>query len=207
MNAGVSTQPRRAQRVVRIAGAFAATLCVLAGCGSHAPAPPGAATQAAQAAAAWDGFVAGAPVVVGHALKLGDLSPTELKYGIAPKRVPGVVYQDNIVLLENGDKLVRAAASDGIGWTLDASDAHVAALKTGDVVFATSRCVGRVLSVAREGNEVKLLLGPVQITDLVKQGNFSYEQPLDLHSLVVYSVPDYPGAPNSAAANQMSQDG
>lgn len=210
MNTDAHTHRRAKHRVTWIAGAFAALLSALAGCDSHISAPPVTnrpANTATADSSSWNGFIANVPVVVGHALKPSDLSPTELKYGIAPKRVPSVVYQDGIVLLENGDKLVRAAANDGIGWTLDAGDARVAALKAGDVVFATSRCVGRVLSVAREGNEVKLLLGPVQITDLVKQGNFSYEQPLDLHSLVVYSVPDYPGAPNSAAANQMPQDG
>ncbi len=209
MNAGHSAQaPRRGAAHAAIA--FAAACCALAGCGSHtsAPAPANApAGNAAPAAAQWDGYIASTPVVVGHALKPGDLSPTELKYGIAPKRVADVVYQDHIVLLENGDKLIRAAANDGLGWTLDGSDPQVAALKTGDIVFATSRCVGRVLAAAREGDGVKLVLGPVQLTDLIKEGNFSYEQPVDLHSLIVYSAPDYPGAPNSPTFDQATQDG
>lgn len=210
MNAGGRSGGDGMRRIARAMCVFASVLCVLAGCGSHTSIPSTADAQAggsAQASTKWDGFIANTPVVVGRALKPGDLSPTEMKFGIAPKRVADVVYQDNIVLLENGDRLVRAAATDGLGWTLDASDPHIAALKTGDIVFATSRCVGRVLSLAREANEVKLVLGPVQITDLVKQGNFSYEQPVDLHSMIVYSSPDYPGAPNSAAAGQMPQDG
>jgi hypothetical protein len=157
-----------------------------------------------QAAASWNGFVPGVPIQIGHALKAGDLSPTELKYGVAPKQVPGVIYQDKVVLLENGDKLIHAVDGNGLGWTLDASDSRVAALKPGDIVFATSRCVGRVLSAQRDGGNVKLILGPVQLTDLIKQGNFHYDQPVDLHSTVTYTSPDYPGAPNSTTQQQLT---
>ncbi|MEO6926084.1 MAG: hypothetical protein ABI129_05380 [Rhodanobacter sp.] len=195
------------------AGRAACALGVLflfAGCGHHdasSSTQTGSTDTKAQqeAAAAWSGFVPGVPIQIGHALKAGDLSPTELKYGVAPKHMPGVVYQDNVVLLENGDKLVRGDAGNGLGWALDASDARIKALKVGDIVFATSRCVGRVLSAERNGANVNLILGPVQLTDLVKKGNFSYDEPVDLNSMVVYSAPDYPGAPNSSAAQQMTQ--
>lgn len=155
-----------------------------------------------QARASWNGFVPGVPIQIGHAINSADLSPTELKYGVAPKQAPGVIYQDKVVLLENGDRLVRGAENNGLGWTLDASDPKVAAIKTGDIVFATSRCVGRVLSAQHDGGNVKLVLGPVQLTDLIKQGNFHYDQPVDLHSMVAYTSPDYPGAPNSRAQQQ-----
>ncbi|HJU07842.1 MAG TPA: hypothetical protein VJ727_05100 [Rhodanobacteraceae bacterium] len=202
---------RRAAVVAR-----SSLLCVsllLAACGHHASAPTQGTTEDAQAQqqarASWEGFVPGVPIRIGHALKAADLSPTELKYGVAPKQAPGLIYQDNVVLLENGDTLIRAADGNGMTWTLDAGDARVAALKPGDIVFATSRCVGRVLSAQRDGGNVKLILGPVQLTDLIKQGNFHYDQPVDLRAMVTYSSPDYPGAPNSTAQQQMTttQDG
>lgn len=183
-------------------------LLLLAGCGRRPSSPPSGGSVAdvkaqEEARASWNGFVPGVPIQIGHAIKSADLSPTELKYGVAPKQAPGVIYQEKVVLLENGDRLVRGAENNGLGWTLDASDSRVAALKTGDIVFATSRCVGRVLSAQREGGNVKLVLGPVQLTDLIKQGNFHYDQPVDLHSMVGYSSPAYPGAPNSSAQQQM----
>jgi len=189
---------------------LATLLCLVAGCSHHNPngsADGAHVATASQAAPAWDGFVQGKPVIVGHAIKPEELSATERKYGIAPKRVDGVVYQDNVVLLENGDKDVRAVDDNGVGWTLDANVPQVAALKRGDILFATSRCVGRVIAVERQGNDVKVILGPIQITDVIKEGNFSYDQPVDLHAMVAYSAPDYSGAPNSTAAQQMTQSG
>ena len=202
-------------RLVAFASAaMCGMLLLLTGCGRHPSSPMSGESVAdvktqAQARASWNGFVPGVPIQVGHALKASDLSPTELKYGVAPKPAPGVIYQDKVVLLENGDKLIRGAGGDGMNWTLDASDPKVAALKTGDIVFATSRCVGRVLSTQRDSGNVKLILGPVQLTDLIKQGNFHYDQPVDLRSMVTYSSPDYPGTPNSSVQQQMTsmQDG
>lgn len=195
-------------RFIAVAGAslFCAVF-LLAGCGYRNASTSAESADAAaqqQAAASWNGFVPGVPIQIGHALKAGDLSPTELKYGVAPKQVPGVIYQDKVVLLENGDKLIHAVDGNGLGWTLDASDSRVAALKPGDIVFATSRCVGRVLSAQRDGGNVKLILGPVQLTDLIKQGNFHYDQPVNLHSMVTYTSPDYPGAPNSTTQQQLT---
>ncbi len=205
MNARCNSH-RRAAVVARTS-----LLCVsllLAACGHHANAPAQSATDDAraqeQARASWNGFVPGVPIQIGHALRAVDLSPTELKYGVAPKQAPGLIYRDGIVLLENGDKLVRRDGGDGMTWMLDASDPKVAALKTGDIVFATSRCVGRVLSAQRDGGNLQLILGPVQLTDLIKQGNFHYDQPVDLDAMVRYSAPDYPGAPNSDVQQKMA---
>ena len=158
--------------------------------------------------ASWDGFSpAAGPVLVGHAIKPSDLTESERQYGVAPKRIPGLVYKDDVILMENGDKAIRSLSSDGMTWTLDARSPHVNEIQVGKIVFATSRCVGKVLGVEHKGNDVSAILGPVQITDLVKQGNFSYEQPLDLDSVMAIGSPDYPGAPNSAASQQMENAG
>jgi hypothetical protein len=105
------------------------------------PALPDAESEAAFKAA-WHGFIPEAgPIVTGHAVKYTDLSESEQKYGVSPARGPGVVYQDQVVLMEHGDKAIKSWAANGLEWTLDGSDPRVGALKEGDIVFATTRCV------------------------------------------------------------------
>ena len=73
-----------------------------------------------------DGFRPEAgPVLVGHGVKMSDITETEQKYGIAPKRGTGVIYQDQVVLMEHGDKAVKTWNTNGIEWTLDGSDPQV----------------------------------------------------------------------------------
>jgi hypothetical protein len=204
-------------RTARAAWTICALACLLSAC--HRPpatgarpagGAPGASNTASQHQAApettadWDGFQPDAgPVLTGHSVKLADLSPTEIKYGVAPKRISGVVYQDDVVLLEDGDKRIRELKPDGLNWTLDGTLPQIANLQKGQILFATSRCVGKVLAVSHDGANVAVVLGPVQLTDLIKSGNFHYSQPVDLNSVVAYSAPDYPGAINSQAAQQM----
>ena len=149
---------------------------------------------------AWPGFssVPG-PVLVGHTLKLAEMTETERRWGMAPKRGAGIVYQDDIILMEHGDQAIRSFASNGLSWTFDANAPQVNEIQPGKIVFATGRAVGRVLAVQRNGDQVSAILGPVQLTDLVKQGKFLYDQPLDLNSAIAIAAPDYPGAVNSAA--------
>jgi hypothetical protein len=144
-------------------------------------------------------------VLVGHAVKLSDMTETEQKYGMAPKRNAGVVYQDQVVLMENGDKAVKTWNTNGIEWTLDGSDSQVSTLQEGQILFATSRCVGRVLKLTRTGSDVTVILGPVQLTDLIKQGNLTYEEPLDLNTLTAVQTPEFPGAFLSPIAEQMKK--
>lgn len=166
-----------------------------------APAPVAA---PARVAPEWDGFQPDAgPVITAHAVKMSDLSPTEQKYGIAPERGHGIDFQDNIVLIEHGDKAIQSWDTNGLGWTLDASNPQVANLKQGDVLFATSRCVGRVLKLTRDGRTASVILGPVQIQDVIKRGNVAYHAPLDLDSLTAIEVPDDPAAFGSPYAERM----
>jgi hypothetical protein len=146
-----------------------------------------------------------APVQVGHPVKLSDLSESEIRFGIAPRRGPGVTYQDNIILMEHGDKAIRSFASDGMSWTLDANAPQVNEIQEGKILFATDRCAGKVLGVQRNGNSVSVVLGPVQLNELVKEGNFAYDQPLDLNNAIAVVAPDYPGALGSKALQQEIQ--
>ena len=145
------------------------------------------------------------PVLVGHPVKLSDLSESEIRFGIAPKRGPGVTYQDNIILMEHGDKAIQSFASDGLSWTFAANAPQVNEIQEGKVLFATDRCAGKVLAVQRNGNSVSVVLGPVQLNELVKEGNFAYDQPLDLNNAIAVVAPDYPGALGSKALQQEIQ--
>ncbi len=162
---------------------------------------PGAANPAS-----WPGFAGSmAPVLVGHAIKPSEMTESEMKYGIAPRRGPGVKYQDGIILMENGDKAIRSYSSNGMVWTFDANAPQVSDFQVGKTIFATGRCVGKILVMHRDGDKVSVILGPAQLTDVVKEGNFAYDQPLDLNSLVAIVTPDYPGAADPGAYPQAGQ--
>jgi hypothetical protein len=47
--------------------------------------------------------------------------------------------------------------------------------------------------VQHTGNEVSVVLGPVEITDVIKEADVAYDQPVDLQSMIAYSAPNYPG--------------
>jgi hypothetical protein len=155
--------------------------------------------EASGPAKTWPGFGSSpGPIMVGRPIKLSDMTETERRFGVAPKRGPGVVYQDDIILMEHGDQAIRSLSSNGLSWTFDANAPQVNEIQPGKIVFATGRAVGRVLALERHGDQVSAILGPVQLTDLVKSGKFAYNQPLDLNSAIAFVAPDYPGAVNSS---------
>ena len=152
-----------------------------------------------------DFWLSKSPVITGHAVKLSDLSESEVRFGIAPKRGPGVTYQDGIILMEHGDQAIRSFASDGMSWTFDANAPQVNEIQAGKVLFATDRCAGKVLAVQRNGDSVTVVLGPVQLNELVKEGNFAYNQPLDLNNAIAVVAPDYPAALGSKSLQEEAQ--
>jgi hypothetical protein len=153
---------------------------------------------------AWSGFASSpGPIMVGHPIRFSDMTESEKRFGIAPKRGPGIEYQDDIVLMEHGDQAIRSFSSNGLSWTFDANAPQVNEIQPGKIVFATARAVGRVLALERHGDQVSAILGPVQLTDLVKRGKFAVDMPLDLSQAIAYAAPDYPGAANSDLMHQL----
>ena len=133
------------------------TLCAVSLGGCRAK-HPGDVLKGPANPAAWSGFAgSSSPVLVGHPIKPGELTQSELKYGIAPKRGPGVTYQDGIILMEHGDKAIRSFASNGMAWTFDANAPQVSDIQVGKILFATGRCVGRVLVMQRDGDKVSVI--------------------------------------------------
>jgi hypothetical protein len=186
-----------------LAGALAAAL-LAAGCGKHqsAPAPlsPSTTLQPETARSSTDQS-AGARffdpkenpgAVVGVPLDPHTLTPSQLQYGIAPRRDPRVTYAPDVILMEEGDKAIRMAASDGMTWVFDASAPHVNELQEGKIVFATGRAVGRIGQITRAGGTVTVKLAPVQITEVIHQGHFLIDSNFNPQDLIAYTAPDFP---------------
>ena len=148
------------------------------------------------------GLHPGATVI--HPLDPGKLTESQLKFGVAPRRDPSVEYQPDIILMENGDKAIKSVASDGLTWTFDANAPQVSDFQEDKIVFATGRAVGRVLSLSRQGNEVKVILGPVQLTDVIRNGHFEMNEAIDLNHMISYVAPDFPQAADPDALKTSS---
>ena len=138
-----------------------------------------------------------------HPIDLNTLTESERKFGIAPRRGPSVEYQPDIILMEQGDKAIRSIGTDGMMWTFDANAPHVGEFQMGKIVFATGRAVGRIIYMKREGDAVKVILGPIQLNDVIRNGSFAMDSPIDLNNVLVFTAPDMP-EPREAAEQKSS---
>ncbi len=129
-------------------------------------------------------------------IDLKTLSDSQRKFGIAPQRDPAVDYQPDIILMEQGDKAIRSIATDGMTWTFDANAPHVSEFQMGKIVFATGRAVGRIISLKRQGDDVAVILGPIQLTDVIRRGSFAMDAPIDITNMLAYAAPDFPQPPD-----------
>lgn len=125
---------------------------------------------------------------------LAKLTPNERKWGISPTLSDKVTYQPDVIVMEHGSDAVKAMASNGLSWTIDANAPHANEIKVDKILFATGRVMGRVLKVDRTGQGLEVTLGPVEITDVIKDCDLSATQPIELSSMLVYTAPDFPAA-------------
>ncbi|MFN2528606.1 MAG: hypothetical protein ABR584_07805 [Candidatus Baltobacteraceae bacterium] len=123
-----------------------------------------------------------------------NLSDAEIRYGVAPTRNSQVVYQPDVIIPEGGANAVRSVSANGLTWTIDATAPHASELAEGKIFFITGRGVGRVLHIDRNGGDLSVTLGPVQLTDVIQQAHLSGTQALDPSMMRAYSAPDWPGA-------------
>jgi hypothetical protein len=121
------------------------------------------------------------------------LTDAETRYGVSPTRNSQVTYQDDVIVMEHGAEAIRSQAPNGLTWTIDASAPGARDIQPGKILFATGRVVGRVLAVEARGNEVAVTLGPMELTDVIKEADISYQGPLDLDKMIPYMAPEYPG--------------
>src|SRR4051812_36883705 len=144
-------------------------------------------------------------------LKRSDMTAAEVKYGIAPTPDPSVTYQPDVIIVGGGADAIRGLSTNGLTWTIDANAPRASELAAGRVLFLTNRAVGRVLDVRKEGAELAVTLGPVLITDVIRDCNIKPGPiPIDFSEAIAYESPDLPGrvipAKDSASARPAEDD-
>jgi hypothetical protein len=160
------------------AGMIAAMLTCLSACGGPTP----AARQ-------------GLPAAPAAAAKTPTQREAEVRFGVSPTRNSQVTYQPGVIVMEHGAEAIRSEGADGFTWTIDANAPGAAEIERDKILFATGRMVGRVLAVKRDGDELAVTLGPVELTDLIAEAHIDYQGPLDPTSMIVYvAAPGYPGS-------------
>ncbi|HEX4378493.1 MAG TPA: hypothetical protein VH022_00530, partial [Candidatus Acidoferrum sp.] len=120
------------------------------------------------------------------------MTPSQIQFGVAPKRTKEVEYVDDVIVMEEGDKAIRSMGGNGMSWTFDANAPHVSEFQEGKVVFATGLAVGRVVGLKREGGTVTATLAPIQLTDVIKNGSFAMSQAVTADNIISYAAPDFP---------------
>jgi hypothetical protein len=173
---------RRTARLPALLGAavvLAATPACNRGCVTSPPPPPTAPRLATAA----------------------DLTDAERRYGLAPRPDPSVTYRPDVIIVGGGAESVRAMQRGGMEWTIDADAQYARDLAPGKVMFLTGRAVGRVLAVQPRGRDLHVILGPIELTDVIEQGSFRVSQPVDFGEAIEFDAPDYPGIEGSSVAS------
>lgn len=126
--------------------------------------------------------------------------PAQARYGAAPVRHPHATLRPDVVLVDGGGGSVRSVTDGGLTWRLDPSAGGADQLVPGKVMFVTGRGVGRVIDARRDGPDLAVTIGPVGITDVISEGTFSAEQPIELSEATAYEITDPFWADPDAAA-------
>ncbi|MFJ8580012.1 hypothetical protein [Micromonospora sp. NPDC093277] len=123
----------------------------------------------------------------------GDDATTDDRYGYAPKPDRSVVYQPDVVIVEGGSRAIRSVSKDGFTYVIDGGARGIKDVAPGKIMFATSEAVGRVVRIERSGRDKAVTLAPVRLTDVVRDGHFKIDQPLDVEAQTFGPLPDLLG--------------
>ncbi|MEU2614859.1 hypothetical protein ABZ570_25215 [Micromonospora sp. NPDC007271] len=126
-------------------------------------------------------------------IDLGDDAATDNRYGYGPKPDKSVVYQPDVVLVDGGSRAVRSVRGDGFTYVIDGKARGIKDVAPGKIMFVTSEAVGRVVKVERSGGDKAVTLAPVRLTDVVRDGHFTFDQPLDVAAQSFSRLPDLLG--------------
>ncbi|TDC29624.1 hypothetical protein E1211_25745, partial [Micromonospora sp. 15K316] len=114
--------------------------------------------------------------------------PVAVRYGLAPRPHPDVTYQPDVVFVGGGGNAVRSVTDDGLTWRIDPEAEHADELAPGRVMFLTSRAVGRVAQVRRDGRDLAVTIAPVELTEVIRDGSFRTDAPVPLDRPVAFSA-------------------
>jgi hypothetical protein len=131
----------------------------------------------------------------------GRWSGNELRYGGSITHYRGIVYQPDVVLIGGGANAIRSRSPDGLTWTIAGSAPGAADLRVGKIMLATTFASGRVLELTRVGPNLQVVLGPVALTDIIRDGDFESSAPIPLGKPLVYQT----AAPKPPAGRRTTQ--
>jgi hypothetical protein len=127
-----------------------------------------------------------------HAIDPKTLTESQRKFGISPQKSAAVEYQPDVIIMEHGDQAIQSLAKNGMTWQFDANAPQVDQFQQGKIIFATGLAVGRIIDMKRSGSSVTVTLGPIQLTDVIKNGKFAMQEPIDVNNVIVYVAPEFP---------------
>lgn len=122
-------------------------------------------------------------------------APTDAarKLGHGPADDPHVSLQPDVVKIGGGPAAIKRASNDGMQFTIAGDAPGAADLEPGKVMFASALAVGRVIAVRDNGKDLDVLLAPADLTDVIRNGDLSIDQPIDLRGAAFQAVPARPG--------------
>jgi hypothetical protein len=113
-------------------------------------------------------------------------------YGYAPVQNPALRLQPDVRIVAGGSSAIRAVSAGGLTWRMDRNAPGVSDLQVGQIMFATSRAIGRVVRLEPAGGDVSVTLAPVLLTELVRDATIDLTQEIPLDSLTFEDEPDLP---------------
>ncbi|GAA4559042.1 hypothetical protein [Planotetraspora kaengkrachanensis] len=130
----------------------------------------------------------------------------DLTYGYAPRTDSSVEYQPDVVIVKGGGTVIRSVSGDGFTYTIDRDADGAGDLRPGKIMFVTGEAAGRVVRVERSNDGLAVTLAPVELTDIVRNGTFAVDQPLDVEAQQFQALPDLLGEvdPDTAGADSIS---
>ncbi|WP_375479073.1 hypothetical protein [uncultured Jatrophihabitans sp.] len=119
----------------------------------------------------------------------------QLHYGTTIGHIPGVTYQPDVVVIGGGASSIRSAEGSGYVWTVDGSAPGASKLRVGSIMMATTLATGRVLAIKDvAGGGWQVVLGPVALTDVIRDGKFTTTTPIAIANPLAYTFPSDPTA-------------
>lgn len=136
-------------------------------------------------------------------------SAAAIRWGVAPVPEPGVTLQPDVVIVGGGGTSIRNATEDGLTYYLDPHAPHASELVSGKVMFVTGRALGRVLDARPAGADLAVTIGPVDITEVIRDADIHGSAPASLANPIAYPAGDpfWAADPHPDSSTQAGPDG